>query len=85
LVQELACQAGTLDEVPSLFRGLLKSALPRLLVTERDVLRERQAVPALPGDQQGVAAVDDAARRLEQALNHFASQFVGRLPLKLNK
>jgi transposase-like protein len=47
LARELACQAGTIDELNSLFRGLMKSALQRMLDTEMDVHLGRTQVPAL--------------------------------------
>jgi transposase-like protein len=47
LARELANQAGTVDELNSLFRGLMKSALQRMLDTEMDVHLGRKQVPAL--------------------------------------
>lgn len=47
LARELACQAGTIDELNSLFRGLMKSALQRMLDTEMDVHLGNKEVPAL--------------------------------------
>src|SRR5262249_5565851 len=47
LARELASQAGTVDELNSLFRGLMKSALQRMLDTEMDVHLGRKDVPAL--------------------------------------
>src|SRR5262245_39483755 len=46
LARELACQAGTLDELNSLFRGLMKSALQRMLDTEMAVHLGRKELPA---------------------------------------
>ena len=45
--RELASQAGTIDELNGLFRGLMKSALQRMLDTEMDVHLGRKEVPAL--------------------------------------
>jgi transposase-like protein len=46
LARELASQAGTLDELNGLFRGLMKSALQRMLDTEMDVHLGRNEAPA---------------------------------------
>ncbi len=46
LARELASQAGTLDELNGLFRGLMKSALQRMLDTEMDVHLGRKGPPA---------------------------------------
>src|SRR5262249_25377154 len=49
LARELASQASTVDELNGLFRGLMKSALQRMLDTELDVHLGRKAPPsALP-------------------------------------
>jgi putative transposase len=47
LARELACQAGTLDELNGLFRGLMKSALQRMLDTEMEVHLGRTEAPTL--------------------------------------
>jgi transposase-like protein len=47
LARELASQAGTIDELNGLLRGLMKSALQRMLDTEMDVHLGRQKGPAL--------------------------------------
>jgi putative transposase len=47
LARELASQASSVDELNSLFRGLMKSALQRMLDTEMDVHLGRKEVPAL--------------------------------------
>jgi len=47
LAQELAGQAGTLDELNGLFRGLMKSALQRMLDTEMNVHLGRTDAPTL--------------------------------------
>jgi putative transposase len=46
LARELATQAGTLDELNGLLRGLMKSALQRMLDTEMDVHLGRKDLPA---------------------------------------
>jgi putative transposase len=47
LARELATQAGTLDELNGLFRGLMKTALQSMLDTEMDVHLGRKDLPAL--------------------------------------
>jgi transposase-like protein len=48
LARELASQASTIDELNDLFRGLMKSALQRMLGTEMDVhLGRKDSPPAL--------------------------------------
>src|SRR5262245_16851684 len=47
LARELAGQASTIDELNGLFRGLMKSALQRMLDTEMEVHLGRKDVPAL--------------------------------------
>ncbi|MGE5532208.1 MAG: IS256 family transposase [Bacteroidota bacterium] len=47
LARELAAQASTIDELNGLFRGLMKSALQRMLDTEMDVHLGRKDLPAL--------------------------------------
>jgi transposase-like protein len=46
LARELAGQAGTLDELSGLFRGLMRSALQRMLDTEMDVHLGREEAKA---------------------------------------
>src|SRR5262245_5513920 len=47
LAREVASQASTIDELHGLFRGLMKSALQRMLDTEMDVHLGRKEVSAL--------------------------------------
>jgi len=47
LARELATQAGTIDELNGLFRGLMKTALQSMLDTEMDVHLGRKDLPAL--------------------------------------
>src|SRR5262249_4286731 len=47
MARELAAQAGTIDELNGLLRGLMKSALQRMLDTELDVHLGRKDLPAL--------------------------------------
>ena len=47
LARELASQASTIDELNGLFRGLMKSALQRMLDTEMDVHLGRKELPAM--------------------------------------
>src|SRR5262245_52177539 len=62
LARQLASQAGTVDELNSLFRGLMKSALQRMLDTEMDVHLGRKDVPALLDPPGQVQAPPDAPR-----------------------
>src|SRR5579864_1860005 len=50
LAADIASQAQTLDDLNGLFRCLMKSALERMLDTERNVQLGRQSLPALAGD-----------------------------------
>ena len=56
LAGELAAQASTLDDLNALMRGLMKSALERMLDTEMDVHLGRKNVPALEGPPAPPAA-----------------------------
>jgi hypothetical protein len=47
LARELATQAGTIDELNGLFRGLMKTALQSMLDTEMDVHLGRKELPVL--------------------------------------
>src|SRR6476660_1367876 len=51
LAKEIANQAKTLDDVNSLFRTLMKSALERMLDTEMDVHLGRNGSPGLPANE----------------------------------
>jgi transposase-like protein len=61
LARELASQAGTIDELNGLFRGLMKSALQRRLDTELDVHLGRKEAPA-PLDPPAEDAATDAPK-----------------------
>ena len=50
LASEIATQAHSLDDLNGLFRSLMKSALERMLDTERDFHLKRPSLPALPGN-----------------------------------
>ncbi len=62
LARELASQASTLEDLNGLFRGLMKSALQRMLDTEMDVHLGRQEDPALPEPPQTSSHPADAPR-----------------------
>jgi putative transposase len=49
LARELASQASTVDDLNALFRGLMKTALQRMLDTEMDVHLGRKDLPVPPG------------------------------------
>jgi len=61
MARELASRAGTIDELNGLLRGLMKSALQRMLDTEMDVHLGRKELPALT-DRADNSAPPDAPR-----------------------
>ena len=63
VARELATQAGTLDELNGLFRGLMKSALQRMLDIEMEVRLGRKDLPALLEDAANRPAPADAPRK----------------------
>jgi putative transposase len=63
LARELATQASTLDELNGLFRGLMKSALQRMLDTEMDVHLGRKDTPALLNPPATTTAADTPKNR----------------------
>ena len=62
LARELASQAGTIDELNGLFRGLMKSALQRMLDTEMEVHLGRKDPPALLEPPAQAQAPDEIGR-----------------------
>jgi transposase-like protein len=62
MARELATQAGTIDELNGLLRGLMKSALQRLLDTEMDVPLGRKDLPAPLDDAVDRPAPPDGPR-----------------------
>src|SRR5215470_16368752 len=83
LARELASQASTLDELNGLFRGLMKSALQRMLDTELDVHLGRKETPA-PLD---LPAEDPAADAPKNRRNGYSKKTVqgelGEIPLDI--
>jgi transposase-like protein len=63
LVGDFVSQAHTLDDLNALMRTLMKSALERMLDTERDVHLGRKAVAALPPDDNSALAPAAAPNR----------------------
>src|SRR5205085_6455404 len=63
LAHEIATQAKTLDDVNSLFRTLMKSALERMLDTEMDVHLGRKASVALPANEVQVGGSVTSSNR----------------------
>ena len=63
LAQELAGQAGTIDELNSLFRTLMKSSLQRMLNTEMDVHLGRKDAPATTDPPAEAPPADTARNR----------------------
>jgi transposase-like protein len=62
LARELATGATTIDDLNALPRGLMKSALQRMLDTEMDAHLGRRTVPATP-DVGGQAPADACRNR----------------------
>jgi putative transposase len=62
MARELATQASTIDELNGLLRGLMKSALQRMLDTEMDVHLGRKDLPALLEDAADRPPPADAPR-----------------------
>ena len=63
LAGEIASQAQTLDDLNGLFRGLMKSALERMLDTEMDVHLGRKSIAALAKDEPDVGGQAIAPNR----------------------
>lgn len=61
LASDIATQAKTLDDLNSLMRTLMKSALERMLDTEMDVHLGRKTIAALPGGDSNSVGDDQAA------------------------
>ena len=83
LARELASQTSTLDELNGLFRGLMKSALQRMLDTELDVHLGRTEAP-VPLDSP---AEDLAADTPKNRRNGYSKKTVqgelGEIPLDI--
>jgi putative transposase len=83
LARELATQAGSIDELNGLFRGLMKTALQRMLDTELDVHLGRKEAPA-PLDPP---AEDPAADTPKNRRNGYSKKTVqgelGEIPLDI--
>jgi putative transposase len=63
LAGEIASQAHTLEDLNGLFRGLMKSALERMLDTEMDVHLGRKSIAALAKDEPEVGGQAIAPNR----------------------
>lgn len=63
LAREMASQAGTIDELNGLFRGLLKTALQSMLNTELDVHLGRKNGPDLPAPSADSLTPDTGKNR----------------------
>jgi putative transposase len=62
MARELATQASTIDELNGLLRGLMKSALQRMLDTEMDVHLGRKELPVPLDGAAGSPPPPDAPR-----------------------
>lgn len=83
LARELASQAGTLDELTGLFRGLLKSALQRMLDTELDVHLGRKESPAPLDPPAEDPAVDAPKNRRNGYSQKTVQGELGEIPLDI--
>jgi transposase-like protein len=63
LAGDIASQAQTLEDLNGLFRGLMKSALERMLDTEMDVHLGRKSIAALAKDESEAGAQAAATNR----------------------
>src|SRR5919109_2581791 len=83
LAQELACQASTIDELNGLFRGLMKSALQRMLDTEMNVHLSRTDAPA-PLDPPAEPQLPDLPRNRRNGFSKKTIQGeMGEIPLDI--
>src|SRR5262249_57226235 len=84
LARELATQASTLDELNGLLRGLMKSALQRMLDTEMDVHLGRKDPPVLLDGAADRPAPPDALRnRRNGRSNKTVQGEPGAIPLHI--
>ena len=83
LARALASQASTLDELNGLFRGLMKSALQRMLDTEMDVHLGRKDLPALL-DRPADSPTPDAPKNRRNSYSKKTVQGeLGEIPLDI--
>ncbi len=66
LAKEIATQAETLDDLNSLIKLMMKSALERMLDTEMDVHLGRKKLPGLTADSAADVPASCAAGRLRR-------------------
>lgn len=83
LAQELASQASTLDELNGLFRGLMKSALQRMLDTEMNVHLGRTEAPALLDPPVQPLAPDRPRNRRNGYSKKTVQGELGEIPLDI--
>src|SRR6187549_555175 len=82
LARELAAQATTIDDLNALLRGLMKSALQRMLDTELDVHLGRRATPAPADASPGGQATPDGRRNRRNGYSKKTVQGgMGEIPL----
>jgi len=83
LARELATQAGTIDELNGLFRGLMKSALQRMLDTEMDVHLGRKDLPASLEPPPGAPTPDAPRNRRNGYSQKTVQGELGEIPLDI--
>jgi transposase-like protein len=83
LARELATQAGTIDELNGLFRGLMKTALQRMLDTEMDVHLGRKGLPASLGPPSDSPTADAPKNRRNGYSKKTVQGELGELPLDI--
>jgi putative transposase len=83
LAEQLATQAGTLDELNGLFRGLMKSALQRMLDTEMEVHLGRKAAPALLDPPAQEPSADTPRNRKNGYSKKTVQGEMGEIPLDI--
>jgi putative transposase len=83
LARELATQAGSIDELNGLFRGLMKAALQRMLDTELDVHLGRKEAPAPLDPPAGDPAADTPKNRRNGYSKKTVQGELGEIPLDI--
>jgi putative transposase len=83
LASERATQAQTVDDLQELRPSLRKCALERLLATERDVHRGRQAAPVVAPDSEPARTAPTAPNRRHGHAQKTVRGALGELPLDL--
>jgi putative transposase len=83
MARELATQASTIDELNGLLRGLMKSALQRMLDTEMDVHLGRRDLPVLLDDADRPGPADAPRNRRNGHSKKTVQGELGDIPLDI--